>query len=191
MVHSHRTPGAPADSRRARRVEDRRRRRARGGRRMLTAAAALSAWAVVSVAATGGTYALWSDSRTLDAGMIRSGTSDLSISGVIPPTAFANLLPGERVAAAVSVHNSGTTSLALDGTLAAAAAGFDVRLALNASACGTTPLGSAPLASATPASLGSLGPGSSAPLCVEVTAQAVMVPGATAAFVVEVAGEQS
>jgi hypothetical protein len=143
---------------------------------MLVATAAVAAAATAGTVLSGGTYALWSDSASLGAGVVTTGDSRLVLTGALATASFRNLLPGDRVAQQLTIANAGAVALDVNAATASPSDRFAVRLALDASACGVAPLAGAPL-SPVPSALGALEPGRSAPLCVEVTALAAVLPG--------------
>ncbi|WP_368499420.1 hypothetical protein [Herbiconiux sp. A18JL235] len=78
--------------------------------RMLTVTAAVAAAVAVGVAASGGTYAFLTASRSTGGGTIAAGTATLSVTTplALPTTA---LYPGAKVAAAAVVKNTGDVPL--------------------------------------------------------------------------------
>lgn len=184
--------GVPAPSTRRALRARRRQRGRRRARQTAVAATALVAATVLGILTSGGTYALWSDEAPLDAGILRSGTTGLSVTGGISAAAFQNLLPGEVVAQQVTVVNTGGTDMALDAAIGATTTGFDVRVELAAASCGIAPLqaGGTTALGTTPTGLGSVDAGQSRSLCVEVTALAAALPSQSAPFVITLHGAQ-
>ncbi len=172
-------------------------RRTRGRRHpsvrdLAVAVVAVAAASALAFLGTGGTAARWSDARVLEAGVVRSGTADLRIEGALSPAAFGHLLPGEAVAQQVTLVGAGTTALTVTASVAAESTGFEVRVALDHPGCGAAPLAGAGVTALhpAPAPLGTIGAGSSLPLCVEVTALAAAVPTQAASFTVTLHGTQ-
>lgn len=175
--------GSPA--RHTRREPRRLRRSVRG---VILALAAFGTAVTVGAMSGAGTYALWGGAADLGAGVVRIGDpgSGLALTGSIPPAAFADLLPGERVSAQVTIVNDTYVPMDLTATLVVPSAHLDVRLAL-AGSCGG-PLAGTALA-ATDVPLGELAANAQSPLCVEMTALAGLVPAETADLVVIIRGE--
>ena len=158
---------------------------------MLAATAAIAGAATLGVVLSSGTYALWTDSTTIDAGILRAGDSRLVVSGTLAAAAFQDLLPGESVAQQIHVTNAGDVDLDVTGVVDAASAAFAVRLDLDAAACGTAPLADVAALGTSPTALGSLASGESVPLCVEVTVLPDALPRDAVDFAVTLEGVQS
>ncbi|MFN8194470.1 MAG: TasA family protein [Nocardioidaceae bacterium] len=90
--------------------------------------ALLSLGVVGVLAATGTTFAAWTDSVSVAGTTVTSGTIDLKVQGLDSVTGYtqlnlSNMVPGNSIAAVLAVKNSGTASLKY--TVAAAATNAD------------------------------------------------------------------
>jgi hypothetical protein len=142
-------------------------------RTMVIASCALASVSILSIAAFGGTYALWHDDAPLNASPINSGSLELKVDGatdlVIPQTGYARMLPGDRINRQVTIATSG--SVDSDVSVTATVAGpHIIRLAPGAcpsgSLSGTQLAG--PALSSTPRDLGVFVPGVAQTACLQV-----------------------
>ena len=194
----------------------RRRKARRSARHATTGVAFVSAAVLIGVLGGGGTYALWQDSQTYDAGVIVPAEGEVSLRfavGVIVPAegevslrfavgdpaaasaSFANLLPGESKTIPIQLENDGDFDLNLSAQLTATTgSGYAIRLKMD-DACTTSGFLSSPyltdpaLVAATPAGIGSIGDGTTKQLCVQVTADSGIVPSSAMTFDVTISGD--
>ncbi|TQF69067.1 hypothetical protein FK531_09835 [Rhodococcus spelaei] len=157
---------------------------------------AIGGAAVVGVALLSAqqTGALWTQSQTLDAGTIHSGTLDLSVGGsgisTYPFTALAgaNMMPGGYAQAPVKVFNSGNVLMKyklLSGIQSNSAVPLDLTLStvVNEAACPATGNPTAPTQLYSGALVGStfaersVQPGAAEVLCLRATVGAAAQPG--------------
>jgi len=161
-------------------------------RGLLAAAAAVAGAMLVAVLASGGTYALWSDSAPLGAGTIRTGDAELSLS--TQNVSAQNLLPGEVHSEQLSIHNTGGVPLDVSASADAVSPHFAVRLQIDPAQCAPGAPLSAPELTASPSApvpVGSIAAGATGVLCVQVTALAGVLPSETAAYAVSLVGTQA
>jgi predicted ribosomally synthesized peptide with SipW-like signal peptide len=141
----------------------------------------------VAVSISGGSYALWTDSRTANLGTIAAGNATLTIAQSIDSGLWSNLLPGESVRQSFTVTNTGSVPMTIEGSASAATSSIEIRLA--AGTCPGTALTS-PLATVSATALGSLAAGATTTVCLETRLAAAATPGASSAFTVTVSGNQ-
>jgi len=144
---------------------------------------------LLALSGVGGSYALWNDSASLDAGTINTGTADLTAAWANghADSAWANLLPGESVRQPLTLTNTGAAPLELSVTIAGVA-GFELRT-VSGDCPGTQLAGAA--ANGTARSLGvTLDPGTTTTACIEVRATTAAAPGHTLAFSAQFDGTQ-
>lgn len=145
-------------------------------RSMLTIAAAAAGATLIAVAAAGGTYGLWADSAAVSAGVVTSGSLNLTINNLaeapINATAWGSMFPGDRVQQTVTVKNTGTTpaDVTVVGTSSAAAVS-DYTIDVSK---GTCPAAAADLAGpsvlqSAAKALGTWTAAESSAVCIEVT----------------------
>lgn len=156
-------------------------------RNVAKTALALAAAIFVAVSITGGSYALWSDGKTADAGTIAAGSASLSITESLNLSLWSNLTPSESVRQSFTVTNTGAVPMSLQGSATRANSSIEVRLATGV--CPGTPLTSTQ-ATVSPTALGTLAVGATTSVCLEVTLAAAAAPGATSSFSVTVDGTQ-
>ena len=171
------------------------RRRAGGARRALSSLGSLGIAALVLMAAlsgVGGTYAMWSDQQTVDAGTLSAGTAALEATwNGAAPSADA-MLPGDSATREAQLHNSGDVPLALSIAATADTAGFEVRAggtceaATRAAVAGASAV---PLAAAEGGAL-VLQPGERITACIAVTATPALAPGAQVNLTLDIEGTQ-
>lgn len=157
---------------------------------------------ILGLAGGGGTFALWNNVQTIDAGTIHGIVDEGEVSlrfAVGDPAsataAFSNLLPGESKTIPVLLENDGDFDLDVTATLTATTgSGYALRLKLD-DACTTSGFLSSPyltdpaLAISTPTSVGSIGDGATRKLCVQVTADSGIVPSSAMTFDVTISGD--
>ncbi|AWB89587.1 TasA family protein [Salinibacterium hongtaonis] len=145
-------------------------------RSMLTITAAAAGATLVAVCAAGGTYGLWADSAAVSAGVVTSGSLNLTINNLaeapINATAWGSMFPGDRVQQTVTVKNTGT--VAADVTVAAtssaaAASDYAVEVAKGACPSGAADISSTNALQAPPIALGNWTATASSVVCIEVT----------------------
>lgn len=145
---------------------------------------------VLSLVSTG-TYAYWTDSATVSGTTITSGTidlkvNDLDIISLYSQLNLSSMVPGNSVAAVLTVRNSGTAGLtyvasssATDGAVKGLGASLTVKVTGDSSVTGSSPSATC-AGTALPGSGTGLGgsllgtgralaPGASEPICVQVT----------------------
>lgn len=178
----------------------RRRKARRSARHATTGVAFVSAAVLIGVLGGGGTYALWQDSQTYDAGVIVPAEGEVSLRFAVGDPAaasasFANLLPGESKTIPIQLENDGDFDLNLSAQLTATTgSGYAIRLKMD-DACTTSGFLSSPyltdpaLVAATPAGIGSIGDGTTKQLCVQVTADSGIVPSSAMTFDVTISGD--
>jgi len=160
---------------------------------------ALGATALLTVALSGvgGSYALWQDSATVDAGTLTTGTAELAARWASghSDAAWSNLLPGEWAQQEFTLDNTGSASLELTVAASTGSEGFEVRA--SAGECGGTPLSSDPANGArlplmSPSGTGAvvLAGGTVLTGCLEVRAAATSTPAQEAEFTVQFDGQQ-
>ena len=143
----------------------------------------------LALSGIGGSYAMWNDSATVDAGTIDTGSAGLTAAW---PTGhsdagWSNLLPGESVRRPLTVTNTGAAPMELSASTVGSA-GFEIRTA--AGTCPASPLAGA-AGDGAPRQLGvTLGAGSSTTVCVEVRAAATATPAQALTFSVRFDGKQ-
>lgn len=156
---------------------------------------------VLGIVAGGGTYALWNDTATVDAGaVLTAGTAELAVSAT--PLAATDLYPGRTVSTATTVRNTGTVPLALSLTAGGTDTDF-TRALLVSTGPTTTPAdctagrvpASRSAAVGTVADLGiTLAPGASTMLCVGIglpaTAPATAAGTASTPLTLTISGAQ-
>ncbi|MET0446995.1 MAG: hypothetical protein ABW004_01260 [Aeromicrobium sp.] len=142
---------------------------------------------VLVVGLSGGSLALWNETAAVGATNVRSGTTGLTVAQTFSTTAWGNLIPGESVRQPYTVTNTGTEPLSLTATVAGVPTGFELRS--TSGTCPTSALGGAALASAAVA-FGSLQPGATRTLCLEVRVTTAASPNTAAAFTLTVRGDQ-
>lgn len=165
-------------------------------RHIALAALGAAALLVVAVSGIGGSYALWNDSVTVDAGTITTGTAELNAAWADghADAAWSNLLPGESVRQEFTLDNTGSAALELSATASTASSGFEVRAAIGT--CPTTPLAGDPADGTSRVLLAAGGgavvlPGSTSTVgCLEVRATAAATPDDHVEFVVQFDGMQ-
>lgn len=142
-------------------------------RTMGIASISIAGLSILSIAAFGGTYALWQDDAPLNASPIYSGSLELAVDGVtdlvLPQAGYTRMLPGDRVNRQITIATSGSVNS--DVTVAATVTGpHTVRLASGN--CPSGPLSGTQLAgpslSSTPRDLGVFVPGGSHTVCLQV-----------------------
>ncbi|MFT3798143.1 SipW-dependent-type signal peptide-containing protein [Microbacterium sp.] len=154
----------------------------------LTALAGLGLF-VLALSGVGGSYAMWNDVESVDAGTIVAGDAALAAQWASghTDTAWANLLPGESVRQPLTLTNTGAAPLELSATVAVAG-GFEIRLA--AGTCPDAPLDGA-AATGAPQALGvTLTSSASTTVCLEVRATTAATPGQTLTFTAQFDGKQ-
>lgn len=171
------------------------RRRDGGARRALTSLGSLGIAALVLVAAlsgVGGTYAMWSDQQTVDAGTLSAGTAALEAtwSGAAPSA--GTMLPGESVTREAQLHNSGDVPLALSIAATTGTAGIEVRGAVT---CDAATRATVVGASAVPLTAAGgeavvLPPGEGITACIAVTGTPELAPGAQFKYTIDLEGTQ-
>src|SRR5690606_19326596 len=117
--------GAYAVQRQSRSARVTARRRAhvwRIARRASGGAAAVGGAVAVAIVAAGGTFALWNDTGSINAGVISTGSGETSIRFAVgdpasATAAFANMLPGESMTIPVQLQNDGDLDLSVAATL--------------------------------------------------------------------------
>lgn len=138
-------------------------------RTMGIVSSAIAGISILSIAAFGGTYALWNDGVALNAGTIGSGSLTLLVNGessiTLPTSSWQNMLPGDRNTRQVTVSTPGTVDSTVTVASTATAGAHQVRV--RNGACPGTALGGAALGS-TPVSLGAWAAGQASIVCVEV-----------------------
>src|SRR5690606_40432045 len=81
---------------------------------VLASAAAIAGACILAVLATGGSYALWSDSAAIDGGTISAGSTGLTVEGrseyTIPSSSWSGLLPGDTASRQLRLANTGTVA---------------------------------------------------------------------------------
>lgn len=159
--------------------------------------AVLGSAAVIGFALTnvGGTYALWSDAASVDAGTVASGSAGLDVAwhSDHEPERWQELLPGESVGQGLTLDNVGDAQLAISARTEIASAGFEVRIV--GGACSAAPLDvdaadgvmRAVTSDAEPLVLLA---GGAAVVCLEVRATSAATPGETVAFSTVFEGQQ-
>lgn len=170
-------------------------RRAGSARRALGRLGALGVAAFVLVAALsemGGTYAMWSDQQSMDAGTLTAGTAELDARWRGDAPKGGNLLPGKTVTREAQLHNVGDVPLALSAATTTAAVGFEVRAA---GTCDAARGGPATGATAIPLLSGGgeavvLQPDQAITTCIAVTATPALVPGTRMTYTLDVEGRQ-
>ncbi|WP_203136611.1 hypothetical protein [Microbacterium sp. JZ31] len=173
--------------RRLRRVRARRAQRLRGFVGTALGAVVLM---FLSLSGVGGSYALWSDSDTLGAGTVETGSVGLDAqwSPGHSDNPWSNMLPGESVRQPLTLSNTGDVPLAVKAAVNAVA-GYELRVAVGR--C-TTQLAVRALG-ATPAPLVTIptdDAGDDVTVCVEVRATSALRPGTSAAFTLTFDGMQ-
>lgn len=167
--------------------------------RRLLLAALLALGLALLLADLGGTYAMFRDQATGDAGTVAIGTASLEASWNAgdDDAAAQNLLPGETAAQTLTVANSGDVPLELSTTASGLADGFEIRAI--AEPCGTDRL-PAPAAGSTaqPLTAGEsagtavvLGAGESLEVCVETAATDDLQPGTAIDYALRIDGRQA
>lgn len=137
---------------------------------------------------SGGTYALWSQSRTVPTVTVTAGSLAITASSSFTATLWQTLIPGERVRQSFTVSNSGSVPAAVTATATTGATGFEVRLATGA--CPATDLTGAS-ATTVAAALGTVAAHSTVAVCLEVALTAAASPGDQSAFSVALTGTQT
>lgn len=183
------------------RVRSARRRKARRTAKQASTGAAFAAGAVlIGVVAGGGTYALWQDNVTHDAGVIVPVDGEASLRFAVgdpssATAAFTNLLPGESKTIPVLLQNDGDFDLDITAELTATTgSGYALRLKLD-DACTTSGFLASPyltdtaFAVDTPTGVGSIDDGATRKLCVQVTADSGIVPSSAMTFDVTISGD--
>lgn len=167
------------------------------GRRAPTSLWSLAVATLVLVAAlsgVGGTYAMWSDQQTMDAGTLSAGTAELTADWVGGAPASDNLLPGDSVTRTAQLHNSGDVPLALSVSAPTVAPGFTVRAAVTCEALLHAPVLGASAVPMGPAATGEsavvIQPGDDLEACVAVTATSELVPSSQLTYTLEIEGTQ-
>lgn len=166
---------------------------------MLMTAVCMTGALALALAGTDGSFALWSDTASVDAGSLTSGTAELTAAWPAGhnPARWQNLLPGESIRQPVELTNAGAVPLAVAASTPTGSSGFELRVV--AGTCGSAPL-SGPALGGTPASVVTqsspavpfvLNAGTSRVACVEVRAMAAAVPAATPAFTILIDGTQA
>lgn len=161
--------------------------------------AALGAVVIFTVwlSGVGGSYALWQDSATVDAGTITTGTAGLAVAWAPAHAdpAWSNLLPGESVRQGFTLTNTGSAALEMTSTASALVPGFDIRVIVDG--CPNAPLTVAPLAGEAHPLAGATGPapavvaaGTARAGCLELRATAAATPDQHVAFIVQLGGKQ-
>lgn len=136
---------------------------------MLAYTSAIAGASIVAVIATGGTYAMWNDSASLNGGTIQSGSLSLTVNDVasyaLSGAAWSKLLPGDVVSQEVTVKNTGT----VPGTVSAQTSGsFDPLLVhVKKGSCSGTIGGMSSTVS--PTDLGVFAAGEASVVCLQVT----------------------
>lgn len=184
------TPSAP-------RPEDapRERRRADGVRRVLSGLGPLAIAALVLVGAlsgVGGTYAMWSDQQTVDAGTLRTGTAELEATWSGAALAADGMLPGDVVTRETRLRNSGDVPLALGVAATAGTVGFEVRAGDTCDAASRAAVAgaeAAPLISAGGETV-VLQPGEELTACIALTATPALAPGTRMTYTLDIEGTQ-
>lgn len=158
-------------------------------RNLVVAAIGAAALFAVWLLGVGGSYALWQDSATVDAGTITTGTAELTAQWLPEHSdaAWSNLLPGESVRQPFTLHNTGSAALEVAATASVAAPSFEVRVTTGT--CPTAPLSSVPV-NATPQPVAALAAGDTLTACLEVRATAAATPVQSAQFAVQFDGQQ-
>lgn len=158
-------------------------------RHALVCAAGAAGLLAVALSGVGGSYAMWNDAASVDAGTLTAGTAGIaaSWSGGQPDAAGGDLLPGESVRRAATVSNTGATSLMISAA-AVGSAGFEVRV--GAGGCPAGPLGGPAGDGRSQATGVTLTPGAATVVCVEVRATAAAIPAQSVAFTVRFDGMQ-
>lgn len=150
-------------------------------------ALAVAAAIVIAVSLSGGSYALWTDGKTANAGSISAGSASLVIAQSIDISLWSNLTPGESVRQPFTVTNTGSVAMSLQGSATRANSAIEVRL--TAGSCPATALTSTQ-ATVSPTALGTLAVGATTTVCLEASLAAAAAPGATSSFSVTVTGTQ-
>ena len=161
--------------------------RGRALRGLLATSGAVAAAIVLAVSLSGASLALWTDNDAAHAGTVTSGTVSLSITGTLNSALWSNLIPGESVRQSVTVTNTGSVPLALQGSATRANSAVEVRLASGA--CPAVALTSAQ-ATVTPTALGTLAASASTTVCIEARLASAAAIGASSTFSVTVSGTQ-
>jgi hypothetical protein len=136
---------------------------------MLASSSAIAGASIVAVIAAGGTYAMWNDSAGLDAGVIASGTTGLTVNGVssyaLSGAAWTKLLPGDVVSQEVTLKNTGN----VPGTITAGTHGSFAPLLVyvKKGTCGAAIGGTSSTVS--PTNLGVFAAGGASVVCIQVT----------------------
>ncbi len=167
-------------------------------RTLVFAALGASALLIIALSRVGGSYALWQDSVTVDAGTITTGTAGLSATwhSQHDDAKWSNLLPGESVRQPATLVNTGTAPLELYAAASTGSAGFEVRVVAGSCPGGPLPVaatGSTPRSittAAAPTSPVVLAGAQSLAACVEVRATAAATPDQRVAFALQIDGVQ-
>lgn len=173
-------------------------RREGSARRALGRLGGLGVAALVLVAALsgiGGTFAMWSDQQSVDAGQLTAGTAELEAHWLGDSAAPGNLLPGQSATRKAELRNRGDVPLTLSISATAPTAGVTYRaLAGSCAAAGQAPVvgpSASPLTSATSGGRAVvLQPGESLTACIAVTATPDLTPGAQMTFTINIEGTQ-
>lgn len=143
---------------------------------------------VVAVAISGGSYALWVDSDTANAGSIASGSASLSITQNVNAALWSNMLAGESVRQQFTVTNTGTVALTLAGS--AVTGTTDVQARFASGTCPVSAIGGTS-ATVSPTALGSIAAGATRTICLEVSLQAAAPVGTSSSVALTIAGTQA
>lgn len=170
-----------------------------GAAGMLMTAVCVAGALGLALSGTGGSYAMWNDTASVDAGSLTSGSAGLTATWQAghDRARWQDLLPGEAVRQPLVLANTGAVPLTISASVSAASPSFEIRTV--AGSCPTTPLSVAPLAGApsavtrpsTPPVPVVLDANASVAACVEVRTTATAAPAATTAFTIVIDGKQA
>ncbi len=133
----------------------------------VTAAVAIAI--VASIAVSGGTFALWSNTQNVSAGTVSSGTITLTVNSgstvALSGTTWSTLLPGDSVQQQVTLKNTGNVSATVSGTTTGLFGPLLVHTAKGA--CAGTLSGTSSTVS--PTTIGTFAAGETATACIQVS----------------------
>lgn len=154
---------------------------------------------VLLISQLGGSYALWTDTAPSDAGVVTTGSAELSAHWQEDQEgqAWSNLLPGESARRSFMLANTGSVPLEITATVRDIPAGFGIRI--TAETCSESLLTSAPAdgtarpmtSSAQPDQPIELPAGDTTTGCVEVRVSETATPGRQFSFTAQIDGVQS
>ncbi len=157
--------------------------RASAALRMLGATAAVLVATLAGVAASGGSYALFTARHDVAPSEVRSGTAELQVMGGLEDAVWTNLVAGESVGQQVTVRNTGTAPLGLHAEGSTSGSGYELRAARGG--CGVA----GGRIDAGLVGLGRLAPGAEAVVCIELTVTASAAPGSATDVAVTIGGD--